>query len=66
MRELFARRGRTQVEVQQAIVDALKDRAIEPQAVVSVAEQQTSLITVIGDVARSVAYPCAADARANA
>jgi hypothetical protein len=29
-------RGRTQVEVQQAIVDALKNRAIEPQAVTAV------------------------------
>jgi polysaccharide biosynthesis/export protein len=50
-------RGRTQVEVQQAIVDALKDRAIEPQAVVSVVEQRTSLITVIGDVGRSSRVP---------
>ena len=50
-------RGRTQVEVQQAIVDALKDRAIEPQAVVSVVEQRTSLITVVGDVARSSRIP---------
>ena len=50
-------RGRTQVEVQQAIVDALKDRAIEPQAVVSVIEQRTSLITVVGDVARSSRIP---------
>ena len=50
-------RGRTQVEVQQAIVDALKDRAIEPQAVVSVVEQKTSLITVVGDVARSSRIP---------
>jgi polysaccharide export outer membrane protein len=40
-------RGRTQVEVQQAIVDALKDRAIEPQVVVSTVEQRTSLINVI-------------------
>ncbi len=46
-------RGRTQVELQQAIVDALKDRAIEPQAIVSVVDQRTSLITVLGDVARS-------------
>ena len=45
-------KGRTQVEVQQAIVDALKNRAIEPQAVVSLVEQRTSLITVLGDVAR--------------
>jgi polysaccharide biosynthesis/export protein len=42
-------RGRTQVEVQQAIVDALKDRAIEPQVVVSKVEQRTSLINVILD-----------------
>ena len=46
-------RGRTQVELQQAIIDALKDRAIEPQAIVSVVDQRTSLITVLGDVARS-------------
>src|SRR6266487_5905654 len=50
-------RGRTQVEVQQAIVDALKDRAIEPQVDVSVVEQRTSLITVQGDVARSGRIP---------
>ena len=50
-------RGRTQVEVQQAIVDALKNRAIEPQAVVSVVEQRTSLITVLGDVLRSGRIP---------
>jgi polysaccharide biosynthesis/export protein len=50
-------RSRTQVEVQQAIVDGLKDRAIEPQAVVSVIEQKTSLITVVGDVARSGRIP---------
>jgi polysaccharide export outer membrane protein len=41
--------GRTQVQVQQAIVDALKNRAIEPQAVVSVIDQRTSVITVLGD-----------------
>ena len=50
-------RGRTQVEVQQAIVDALKNRAIEPQVVVSVVEQKTSLITVLGDVGRSARIP---------
>jgi len=50
-------RGRTQVELQQAIVDALKDRAIEPQAIVSVVEQRTSLITVLGDVTRSGRIP---------
>src|SRR5215467_1207434 len=50
-------RGRTQVELQQAIVDSLKDRAIEPQAVVSVVEQRTSLISVTGDVVRSGRLP---------
>lgn len=43
-------KGRTPVEVQKAIVDALKNRAIEPQAVVSLVTQRTSLITVLGDV----------------
>jgi len=50
-------RGRTQVELQQAIVDSLKDRAIEPQAIVSVVDQRTSLITVLGDVGRSGRLP---------
>jgi polysaccharide biosynthesis/export protein len=45
-------KGRTPVQVQQAIVDALKNRAIEPQAVVSLVDQKTSLITVLGDVTR--------------
>ena len=43
-------KGRTPVEVQQAIVDLLKNRAIEPQAVVSLVDQRTSLVTVVGDV----------------
>src|SRR5262245_13467536 len=50
-------RGRTQVELQQAIVDSLQNRAIEPQAVVSVVDQRTSLITVLGDVVRSGRIP---------
>ena len=58
-------RGRTQVEVQQAIVDGLKDRAIEPQAVVSVVEQRTSLITVVGDVGRSARIPAQPNPRAD-
>jgi polysaccharide biosynthesis/export protein len=50
-------RGRTQVELQQAIVDALKDRAIEPQAIVSITDQRTSLITILGDVSRPSRIP---------
>ncbi|HVT28120.1 MAG TPA: polysaccharide biosynthesis/export family protein [Lacipirellulaceae bacterium] len=44
-------RGRTQIELQDAIVAALKDRAIEPQVVVSLVQAQSSLISVLGDVA---------------
>lgn len=43
-------KGRTPTEVQRAIVDALKNRAIEPQAVVALIEQRTSLISVLGEV----------------
>jgi polysaccharide biosynthesis/export protein len=43
-------KGRTPAEIQRSIVDALKNRAIEPQAVVSLVDQQTSLISVLGNV----------------
>ena len=36
--------------MQKAIVDALKNRAIEPQVVISLVDQRTSLVTVLGDV----------------
>jgi len=49
--------GRTPVQVQQAIVDALKNRAIEPQAVVSVIDQRTSLISVLGEVNTAGRFP---------
>jgi polysaccharide biosynthesis/export protein len=42
--------GKTPSEVQQEIVDRIKNRAIEPQVVVSLVTQNTSLITVIGEV----------------
>jgi polysaccharide export outer membrane protein len=42
--------GRTPTQVQQSIVDAIKNRAIEPQAVVALATQNTSLISVLGEV----------------
>ena len=53
--------GRTPTEVQQAIVDALKNRAIEPQAVVALFEQRTSLISVLGDVNAAVRFPVNAE-----
>ncbi len=42
--------GRTPAEVQAAIAAALKNRAIEPQAVVALIDQRTSLISVLGEV----------------
>jgi polysaccharide biosynthesis/export protein len=42
--------GRTPSQVQQSIVDAIKNRAIDPQAVVALATQNTSLISVLGEV----------------
>ncbi len=42
--------GRTSVQVQDDIVDKIKNRAIEPQAVVTLAQQRTSLISVVGAV----------------
>src|SRR6202022_905982 len=49
-------RGRTQVEVQDAIVAALKNRAIEPQVIVSLVEQKTSMISILGE-GRSARIP---------
>lgn len=50
-------KGRTQVEVQQAIIDALKNRAIEPQVVVALVDQRTSLISVLGEVNKPDRFP---------
>jgi polysaccharide export outer membrane protein len=52
--------GRTAVEVQQSIVDALEDRAIKPQVLVSLVEQRTSLISVLGEVSRPDRFPASA------
>ena len=49
--------GRTPVQVQDGIVDALKNRAIEPQVVVSIVNQNSSLITVLGDVGSPSRFP---------
>jgi polysaccharide biosynthesis/export protein len=50
-------KGRTPAEVQQAIIDAVKNRAIEPQVVVSLVEQRTSLISVLGEVNTPSRFP---------
>ncbi len=49
--------GRTPVQVQDEIVNALKNRAIEPQVVVSIVNQNSSLITVLGDVGSPSRFP---------
>jgi polysaccharide export outer membrane protein len=50
-------RGRTAVELQNAIVDSIKNRAIEPQVIVALADQRTSLISLLGDVGRPSRIP---------
>jgi polysaccharide export outer membrane protein len=42
--------GRTAVDVQNDIVARIRNRAIEPQAVVNVTQQRTSLVSVLGEV----------------
>ena len=50
-------KDKTPDEVQAEIINALKDRAIDPQAVVTLVEQRTSLISVLGDVNNPSRFP---------
>ncbi len=50
-------KGRTNVEVQKAIVDALQDRALEPQVIVALVEQRASSVSVLGDVGTPSRFP---------
>ncbi len=52
--------GRYNGEIQQDIVNRIKNRAIEPQVVVSLSQQRTSLVSVFGEVNTPVRYPAAA------
>jgi polysaccharide export outer membrane protein len=52
--------GRTNVEVQNDIVDRIKNRAIEPQVVVALSQQRTSLVSVLGEVNTPARFPAAA------
>src|SRR5262249_27045634 len=54
-------KGRTVVEVQKAIVDALQNRALEPQAVVAMVEQRASSVSVLGDVGTPSRFPANAN-----
>ena len=42
--------GKTPAQVEKEIVDRIKNRAIEPQAVVALVTANSSLITVIGEI----------------
>jgi len=57
---LIQARGKTPTEIQQAIVAALGNRAIDPQAVVSLVDQRASLISVLGDVRAAGRFPASA------
>jgi polysaccharide export outer membrane protein len=52
--------NRTPSEVQQTIVDALRNRAIEPQVVVALVDQRTSMISVLGEVNTPARFPASA------
>lgn len=49
--------GRTPLQVENEIIDKLKDKAIHPQVVVSIVHQNSSLITVLGDVNSPSRFP---------
>jgi polysaccharide biosynthesis/export protein len=52
--------GRFNGEIQQDIINRIKNRAIEPQVVVSLSQQRTSLVSVFGEVNTPIRYPAAA------
>jgi polysaccharide biosynthesis/export protein len=49
--------GRTPTQIQEYIVQRLKARALEPQVIVSLAQQNTSLVSVLGDVRAAGRFP---------
>jgi polysaccharide biosynthesis/export protein len=51
---------RTPAEVEQSIVNALRNRAIEPQVVVALVTQNTSLVSVLGEVNSPTRFPASA------
>jgi polysaccharide biosynthesis/export protein len=50
-------KGLTPTEVQKEIVETIKNRAIDPQAVVTLVDQRTSLISVLGEVNAPSRFP---------
>jgi polysaccharide export outer membrane protein len=56
----IAAKGHTVTEVQKSIADALKDRAIEPQAVVALVDQRATSLSVLGEVNTPSRFPVSA------
>jgi polysaccharide biosynthesis/export protein len=50
-------KGLTPTEVQKEIVESIRNKAIDPQAVVTLVDQRTSLISVLGDVNAPARFP---------
>ena len=51
--------GRSNVQIQNDIVAAIRNRAIEPQVVVALSRQNGALVSVFGEVGTAVRYPAA-------
>jgi len=49
--------GRTNVQIQQDILERIKNRAIDPQVVVTASQQRSSLVSVFGEVRTPVRFP---------
>lgn len=49
--------GRTAAQIQDSVVAALKGRALDPQAVVTLIDQRSSLLTVLGEVNTPLRVP---------
>lgn len=49
--------GREPAQIEAEIVQKLRNRAIEPQAVVTVKEQRSTWVTVIGEISAPVKFP---------
>ena len=49
--------GRTNVQIQEEILQRIKKRAIDPQVVVTASQQRSSLVSVFGEVRTPIRFP---------
>ena len=54
---IISAKGKTVAQVQQSVVAALKNRALEPNVVVTILDQRASAYTILGDVRGSGRFP---------